>query len=55
VSSGTEIREFHVDGVSKQFILSLRDLVKKDSKGSAHETDQLEIEVQLAGNTARKK
>ena len=55
VSSGTEIREYHVDGVRKQFILSLRDIVKKDSKGSARETDQLEIEVQLAGNTARKK
>jgi amino acid permease len=55
VSWGTEIREFHVDGVSKQFILSLRDLVKKDSKGSARETDQLAIEVQLAGKTARKK
>jgi amino acid permease len=55
VSSGTEIREFHVDGVRKQFILSLRDIVKKDSKGSARETDQLEIEVQLAGNTARNK
>ncbi len=50
VSSGTEIREFHVDGVRKQFILSLRDMVKKDSKGSARETDQLEIEVQLAAN-----
>jgi len=55
VSSGTKIREFHVDGVSKQFILSLRDIVKKDSKGSARETDQLEIEVQLAGNTVGKK
>jgi hypothetical protein len=55
VSWGTEIREFHVDGVSKQFILSLRDLVKKDSKGSARETNQLEIEVQLAGKTAQKK
>ena len=55
VSSGTEIREYHVDGVRKQFILSLRDIVKKDSKGSAHESDQLAIEVQLAGNTARKK
>jgi Tryptophan/tyrosine permease family len=55
VSSGTEMREFHVDGVSKQFILSLRDIVKKDSKGSARESDQLAIEVQLAGNTAGKK
>jgi hypothetical protein len=55
VSWGTQMREFHVDGVSKQFILSLRDLVKKDSTGSARETDQLAIEVQLAGKTARKK
>jgi hypothetical protein len=50
VSSGTEMREFHVDGVSKQFILSLRDIVKKDSRGSARETDRLAIEVQLAAN-----
>src|SRR6266571_9387847 len=54
VSSGKDSREFHLDGARKQFILPLRESVKKDSTGSAPETDQLEIEVQLAGKTARK-
>jgi hypothetical protein len=55
VRSGKDIREFHLDGARKQFILPLRESAKKDSKGSTRETDQLEIEVQLAGKTARKK
>ena len=55
VSSGTQIREFHLDGIRKQFILSLRDIVKQASKGSARESDQLEVEVQLAGSTVQEK
>jgi len=54
VSSGKHSREFHLDGARRQFILPLRESVKKDRTGSAPETDQLEIEVQLAGKTARK-
>jgi hypothetical protein len=55
VSSGAEIQDFHLDIAGKQVILPLRDVVKKESKANASETDQLEVEVQLAGNTARKK
>ena len=31
---GAEIREFHVDGAGNQFVLPLRDVVKKESKES---------------------
>ena len=50
VSSGKAIREFHVDGAGKQFVLPLRDGVKQERKGGASEPRQLEIEVQLAAN-----
>jgi amino acid permease len=50
VSSGEEIREFRVDGARKQFVLPLRDAVKKENKGDAGEPGQLEVEVQLAAN-----
>jgi hypothetical protein len=49
------IREFRVDGTGKQFVLSLREIGEKASKGRPGETEQLEVEVHLAGNTARKK
>ena len=55
VSSGAEIHDFHVDVAGKQLILPLGDVVKKGSKANAIETDQLEVEVQLSGNTAQKK
>jgi hypothetical protein len=51
VSSGTEIREFHVDGTRKQFVLPLREAAKKENKGSPGEVGQLEVEVQLAART----
>jgi amino acid permease len=51
VSSGTEIREFHVGGTRKQFVLPLRDATKKENKGSPGEVGQLEVEVQLAART----
>jgi len=51
VSSGTEIREFHVDGTRKQFVLPLRDATKKENKGSRGVVGQLEVEVQLAART----
>ena len=50
VSSGKAIREFHVDGTGKQFVLPLRDGVKQERKGGASEPGQLEIEVQLVAN-----
>jgi hypothetical protein len=50
VSSGTEIHEFQVDGASKQFVLPLRESGKKENTGSAGETGQLEVEVQLVAN-----
>jgi hypothetical protein len=55
VSSGKAIREFHVDGTGKQFVLPLRDGVKQERKGGAGEPGQLEVEVQLAGSTAQEK
>ena len=51
VSSGTEIREFHVDGTRKQFVLPLKDVTKKKNKGSPGVVGQLEVEVQLAART----
>ena len=51
VFSGPEIREFHLDGASKQFVLPLREVGAKASKGQPGETDQIEVEVQLAGKT----
>jgi len=51
VSSGTEIREFHVGGTRKQFVLPLRDATKKENKGSRSVVGQLEVEVQLAART----
>src|SRR5439155_11943902 len=42
---GQEIREFRVDGAGKQFVLPLRDVMKKESPA---EVGQLEVEVQLA-------
>ncbi len=43
VSSMTEIRDFHVNGAGKQFVLPLPDGVKQ---GGAGEPGQLEVEVQ---------
>lgn len=51
VSSGAEIHDFHVDVAGKQLILPLRDVVKKESKANASETNQLEVEVQLVPDT----
>ena len=55
VSSGKDIREFHLDGASKQFVLPLGNGGKKEGGGRAGEFGQLEIEVQLAENTTGKK
>jgi hypothetical protein len=52
VSSGKDSREFHVDGTRNQFVLPLRDAVKRESKGRAGEPRQLEVEVQLVANKA---
>jgi amino acid permease len=50
VSSGNEIREFHIDGVGKQFVFSLRDVMKKKHQELPPETYQLEVEVQLGAH-----
>jgi hypothetical protein len=55
VSSRKVIREFHLDGASKQFVLPLDDGGKKASGGRVCEFGQLELEVQLAENTTHKK
>jgi hypothetical protein len=55
VYSSKEIREFHVDGARKQFVLPLRDVVKKENTGSPGEAGQLATEVQLAALTAQEK
>ena len=39
-----------MDGVSKDFVLSLGEVGAKASKGRPGETDQLEVEVQLVAN-----
>jgi len=51
VSSGKAIREFHVDGVGKQFVFPLRKVGKKERQESTGEASQLEVEVQLAART----
>jgi hypothetical protein len=51
VSSGKDIREFHMVGASKPVVLPLDDGGKNASGGRAGEFVQLEIEVQLAENT----
>jgi amino acid permease len=51
VSSKTEIRELHVNGAGKQFVLPLPDGVRQGSKGGAGEPGQLEVEVQLVANS----
>ena len=48
VSSSKEIREFHLDGASKQFVLPLRKVVKKEHQDSPEEASWLEVEVQLS-------
>jgi hypothetical protein len=50
VSSGKDMREFHMDGASKQFVIPLGNGGKKEGGGRAGEFGQLEIEVQLAAN-----
>jgi hypothetical protein len=55
VSSGKDMREFHMDGASKQFVLPLGNGGKKEGGGRAGEFGQLEIEVQLAANTTGRK
>jgi hypothetical protein len=55
VSSDRGIREFQMDGASKQFVLLLSDGGKQESRERMNERGQLEIEVQLAENTTRKK
>jgi amino acid permease len=50
VFCGTEMREFHMDGVSKEFVLPLGEVGAKASKGRPGETGQLEVEVQLVAN-----
>ncbi len=55
VSSSKDIREFHLDGASKQVVLPLGNGGKKESGGRVSEFGQLEIEVQLAENTTHKK
>jgi amino acid permease len=51
VSSGRDIREFHVDGAGNQSVLSLRDVVKKGHQKSPEAASPLEVEVQLAAHT----
>jgi len=50
VSSGKEIREFHVDAAGKQFVFPLREVVKKEHKESSGEARQLAVEVQLVAH-----
>jgi hypothetical protein len=50
VSSGKAVREFHVDGTGKQYVLPLRDGVKQEHKGNADDPGQLEVEVHLVAN-----
>jgi len=52
---GKQIREFHVDGASQQFVLPLEDILKNENTVGSGETSQLEIEVQFAAHTARQK
>ena len=47
-----DIREFHMDGASKQLVLPLKEVGAKASKGRPGETDQIEVEVQLAGRSS---
>jgi hypothetical protein len=51
VSSGKDIREFHLDRADKQYVFPLREVVKTERKGGTGEPTQLEVEVQLAGST----
>jgi hypothetical protein len=51
VSSGKEIREFHLDGVDKECVFPLRQVVKKERKESPGEASQLVVEVQLVAHT----
>jgi hypothetical protein len=51
VSSGEEVREFQIDVAGKQFVLPLKDFMKKEHQESAGEASQLEVEVQLAART----
>jgi hypothetical protein len=51
VSSGKDIREFHLERADKQYVFPLREVVKKEHKGGAGEPTQLAVEVQLAGST----
>ncbi len=49
VSSGKDIREFQVDGVGKQFVLPLRDAIKREHQES--ETNLLTVEVEFTAHT----
>jgi hypothetical protein len=55
ISLGKDVRQFHLDGASKQVVLPLGNGGKKESGGRVSEFGQLEIEVQLAENTTHKK
>ena len=51
VFSGQEVREFHMDEAGKQFVLPLREAVKKGHQESPGEMSQLVVEVQFAAPT----
>jgi len=51
VSSGEEVREFQIDVAGKQFVLPMKDFMKKEHQDSPGKESQLEVEVQLAART----
>src|SRR5437764_11708857 len=51
VSSGEEVREFQIDVAGKQFVLPLKDVMKKEHQASPGKESQLEVEVHLDDRT----
>jgi hypothetical protein len=51
VSSGAKVREFQIDVAGKQYVLPLKDFMKKEHQDSPGKASQLEVEVQLAART----
>jgi len=51
VSSGEEVREFQIDVAGKQFVLPLKDFMKKEHQDSPGKASHLEVKVQLAART----
>jgi hypothetical protein len=51
VSSGEGAREFQIDVTGKQFVLPLKDFMKKEQQDRPGKASQLEVEMQLARST----